>query len=197
MTVTDESDCQRKPSQGDKASQLGWTFEKALHASLRTIYGRGSGLFAFGAVMRVDWKVTGAVAGLLLVSFGTWAATKYDLVGSLFSTDYMAHRFCYLLQPGLVWTNAVSDCLIWLSYIAIAVGLAALLHKTRALLAFRWVFVAFGLFIVACGFTHFFEVVTLWEPVYWLSTSVKVLTAAASLATAAVFVPVVPRVQVQ
>ena len=144
--------------------------------------------------MRVDWKVTGAVAGLLLVSFGTWAAAKYGLVGSLFSTDYMAHRYCYMLQPGLVWTNAISDGLIWVSYIAIAVGLAALLHKTRALLAFRWVFVAFGLFIVACGFTHFFEVVTLWTPVYWLSTSVKVLTAAASLATAAAFVPLVPRI---
>ena len=96
-------------------------------------------------------------------------------------------------RPGLIWTNAISDGFIWLSYIAIAVGLAVLLRKTQPLLAFRWVFVAFGLFIVACGFTHFFEALTIWEPFYWLSTSVKLLTAAASVVTAIAFVPLVPR----
>ncbi len=122
-----------------------------------------------------------------------WAAAKYNVVGSLFSTNFMGHRYCYLLQPGLVWTNAISDSLIWLSYISISVGLVVLLRKTRTLLAFRWVFVAFGLFIVACGFTHFFEVLTIWVPFYWLSTSVKVLTAAASVITAIAFAPLVPR----
>lgn len=145
-------------------------------------------------MMRVFTKVTGIVAGFMLLSVGIWAAVKYEVVGSLLSTsDYMAHRYCYMLQPGLIWTNAISDTLIWLSYVAIAVGLVVLLRKTRTLLAFRWLFVAFGLFIVACGFTHFFEVVTLWTPVYWLSTSVKVLTAAASVATAIAFAPLVPR----
>jgi PAS domain S-box-containing protein len=142
--------------------------------------------------MTVSQKITGAVTGVLLLSVGIWAAAKYGAVGALFSTKFMAHRYCYLLDPRLVWTNAVSDTLIWLSYIAIAVGLAVLLRKTRTLLAFRWVFVAFGLFIVACGFTHFFEVVTLWDPLYWLSTSVKLLTAAASIATAIAFAPLVP-----
>lgn len=113
--------------------------------------------------------------------------------GSLFSTRFMGHRYCYLLQPGLVSTNAVSDSFIWPSYIAISVGLAILLRKTRTLLSFRWAFVAFGLFIVACGFTHFFEVLTIWVPFYWLSTSVKMLTAAASVVTAIAFAPLVPR----
>ncbi len=142
--------------------------------------------------MTVFTKFTGTVTGLALISVAIWAAAKYDIVGTLFSADFMPHRFC-LIQPGLVWTNAVSDSLIWLSYIAISVGLAVLLRKTQTLLGFRWVFVAFGLFIVACGFTHFFEVVTLYEPVYWLSTSVKVVTAAASVATAVAFATLVPR----
>lgn len=138
-------------------------------------------------------KATGAVTGVGLLSVGIWVAAQYNAVGALFSTDFMPHSYC-LGQPGLIWTNAVSDSLIWLSYIAISVGLVALLRKTQALLGFRWVFVAFGLFIVACGFTHLFEVVTLWEPVYRLSTLVKVLTAGASVATAIAFAPLVPRV---
>jgi PAS domain S-box-containing protein len=143
--------------------------------------------------MRLSSKVTAGVACLMLLTVGIWAAAKYGVVGALFSTSFMAHRYCYLLQPGLVWTNAIADGLIWLAYITIAGGLAVLLRKTQTMLGFRWVFVAFGLFIVACGFTHFFEMVTIWEPLYWLSTSIKVLTAAASVVTAIAFVPLVPR----
>lgn len=143
--------------------------------------------------MRVFSKVTIAVTSLMLLSVGVWATAKYGLARSLFSTNFLAHQYCYLRQPTLIWTNATSDGLIWLSYLAIAAGLLALLWKTREVLPFHWVFVAFGTFIVACGFTHFFEMVTLWNPAYWLSTSVKVLTALASGATAVAFVPLVPR----
>jgi PAS domain S-box-containing protein len=55
-------------------------------------------------------------------------------------------------------------------------------------------FLAFGAFIVACGATHFMEVWTLWEPQYWVSAGVKVVTAVASVATALVLPPLVPRV---
>jgi PAS domain S-box-containing protein len=143
--------------------------------------------------MTVFTKVSGAAAGLVLLALGVWAVAKYDVAGSLFSTRFMPHQYCYLRDPGLVWSNAISDGLIWLSYVAIAAALGILLRKTRTLLAFRWVFVAFGLFIVACGFTHFFEALTLWVPLYWLSTAVKVLTAGASVATAMAFAPLVPR----
>jgi len=34
-------------------------------------------------------------------------------------------------------------------------------------------FLAFGLFILACGGTHFMEAVTIWIPVYILSGAVK------------------------
>jgi PAS domain S-box-containing protein len=79
-----------------------------------------------------------------------------------------------------------------LAYIAIAASLVVLLWKTRESLPFHWVFVAFGIFIVAGGFTHFFEMVTLWKPLDWLATSVKVLTAAASVAAAVAFASIVP-----
>ena len=53
---------------------------------------------------------------------------------------------------------------------------------------------AFGLFIVACGGTHFMEVVTIWIPGYVLSATVKLFTAAASLTTAIVLPLTVPRI---
>ena len=53
-------------------------------------------------------------------------------------------------------------------------------------------FLAFGLFILACGGTHLMEAVTIWIPVYILSAAVKVLTAIVSLTTAAVLPFTVP-----
>jgi signal transduction histidine kinase/ActR/RegA family two-component response regulator len=53
---------------------------------------------------------------------------------------------------------------------------------------------AFGLFIVACGMTHFMEVLTMWTPVYWLAGDVKVVTALASVGTAVALPPLVPRI---
>jgi two-component sensor histidine kinase len=55
-------------------------------------------------------------------------------------------------------------------------------------------FLAFGLFIIACGGTHFMEVVTVWTPVYVLSAAVKLFTAVFSLTTAAVLPFTVPNV---
>jgi hypothetical protein len=59
---------------------------------------------------------------------------------------------------------------------------------------FSWIFVAFGMFIVACSFTHFMEVWTIWNATYWPSGYVKLLTAAASVATAIVLPFLVPKV---
>src|SRR5262249_24900009 len=55
-------------------------------------------------------------------------------------------------------------------------------------------FLAFGLFIIACGGTHFMEVVTIWIPVYVFSAAVKLFTAAVSLTTAAILPFTVPKI---
>jgi signal transduction histidine kinase/CheY-like chemotaxis protein len=104
------------------------------------------------------------------------------------------HGYCYLWLPSLVATHAVSDSLIGLSYVAISVTLIWLAWKARRGLPFSWKFIAFGAFIVACGATHFMGVWTLWRPVFWLAADVKIVTAAASVATALVLPPLVPKV---
>jgi PAS domain-containing protein len=53
-------------------------------------------------------------------------------------------------------------------------------------------FVSFGMFILACGATHIMEVWTLWHGIYWLSGSIKAVTAMASVLTAILLVKLVP-----
>jgi len=83
-----------------------------------------------------------------------------------------------------VWTHVIADSLIAVAYLTISGTLLYRVRKGRRDLPFPWMFVAFGVFIVACGATHFMEVVTVWIPVYVLSGSIKGFTALASVATA-------------
>jgi hypothetical protein len=75
---------------------------------------------------------------------------------------------------------------------AISSTLIYLIYRARNDMPFSWIFVAFGVFIIACSATHFMEVWT--NATYWLSGYVKLLTAAASVATAVVLPFLVPKV---
>ena len=111
----------------------------------------------------------------------------------MLSTDgFMPHGHCYLWKPGLLWMHVLSDSAIFLSYAAIPVALGIFASKRKDM-PFSWVFVLFGVFIVACGFTHLLAVVTVWQPTYWLTGIVKVITAIASVFTALVLFPLLPK----
>jgi signal transduction histidine kinase len=116
-----------------------------------------------------------------------------DLIRELLSTEgFHPHGYCYLWRPGLIWLHVVSDVLIGLAYVAIGWALVHFVRRGRGELPFSGMFVAFGIFIAACGATHFVEVWTLWTPVYWFAGGVKVVTAAASVFTALALPPLVP-----
>lgn len=111
----------------------------------------------------------------------------------LFSARYLPHRFCYLAQPWLIWTNAPADMAIFLAYFVLFQSLFLLAWLVRSQMRpYLWIFLAFGLFILTCGLTHLMEVVTIWWPLYPLSTSVKILCALVSVPTAIVFHRKVP-----
>jgi PAS domain S-box-containing protein len=112
----------------------------------------------------------------------------------VFSRAYLPHIYCYLDKPGLIWTHVIADTLVGLSYVTISITLAYLVSRGRRDIPFHWMFLAFGLFIIACGATHFVEVVTIWIPIYVFSAGVKVFTAVASLATAVVLPTQVPKI---
>jgi signal transduction histidine kinase len=129
---------------------------------------------------------------------GVTAATLLLLPGLHFG-DYSANRFlphatCYLRNPELIWLNVISDALIAAAYLTISGTLGYIVYKARHDIPFHWMFAAFGLFIVTCGFTHVMSVITVWRPYYWLAGDVKAITAVASVATAVVLPITVPRV---
>jgi CheY-like chemotaxis protein len=132
-------------------------------------YGLGAALVLLGvAVLAVGWR-------------------------PLLATDgFMPHGVCYTWRPGLVRLHVASDVLIGLAYFSIPVALVYFKRKRRDL-PFGWMFLLFGLFIVACGATHWMEVWTLWRPQYWLAGAVKAVTAAASVPTAIALAVLIPR----
>jgi hypothetical protein len=95
---------------------------------------------------------------VLFVFLAAWSRLREQL----FSSGYIPHVYCYLGSRGLVWSHVITDSLIGISHLGISVTLAHLVYKGRREIPFRWMFLAFGLFIVACGLTHFMEVVTVW-----------------------------------
>jgi len=106
--------------------------------------------------------------------------------------NLLPHGFCYLWDPGLIRLHIVSDSLIGLAYIAIPISLVSFMRR-RPDLPFNWMFLLFGLFIVACGATHLMALWTLWNPDYWLEGGVKAITAAASVPTAILLYRLVPQ----
>ncbi|MDC4227623.1 MAG: hypothetical protein MPW15_26190 [Candidatus Manganitrophus sp.] len=114
---------------------------------------------------------------------------------NLFASEgFLPHLYCYLEKPGLVLLHVVSDSLIGSAYVAISATLTYLVYRARRDIPFHWVLLAFGLFIITCGATHFMEVwTTLWTPVYWLAGNIKMMTAIASVATAVILPPLIPK----
>jgi signal transduction histidine kinase/ActR/RegA family two-component response regulator len=148
-----------------------------------------SGLLSVG-----DRRRVAALAGFGLAAMGAILVrlAMYDFRGE--SGLFHPHGYCYLWIPSLVATHVISDSLIGISYVAISLTLVWLVWRARHGLPFSWMFIAFGAFIVACGATHFMEIWTLWRPLFWLAADVKIVTAIASVATAVVLPPLVPKV---
>jgi PAS domain S-box-containing protein len=104
----------------------------------------------------------------------------------------MPHGYSYLWNPSLVWLHVLSDSSIALAYFSVPVTLVYFIYKHRYL-AFQWMFLCFGVFILARCATHVMEVWTPWHATYWLSCCIKAVTAVASLLTAFLFVQLLPK----
>src|ERR1700761_213434 len=120
---------------------------------------------------------------------GMWAFFERLLDSSALSP----HGICLLWEPELVWLHVVSDAIIAASYFSIPVALSIFVSKRRDV-DFGWIFWAFAFFITACGFTHLLSIVTLWVPIYGIEGLIKALTAIASIVTAIMMWPLLPKV---
>src|SRR5580704_7586662 len=145
-----------------------------------------------------NWRSTprlvlSASAAAVIVSLAAIAFIPAALQ-NIGSSKFLPHVSCYLYNKQLVALHLGSDAAIWLAYLAISCTLVYLVWKTRREIPFSWMFLAFGTFIVACGFTHFMEIVVLWKPLYWLAGDVKLVTAVASVVTAIALPSLIPQV---
>ena len=137
--------------------------------------------------------VVGGTISALALSVVALIATP-SAVSGIFSSKFLPHAYCYLYDKQLIALHVGSDTLIWLSYLSISCTLVYLVWRTRREIPFSWMLLAFGLFIVACGFTHLMEVIVLWKPLYWLAGDVKLVTALASVITAIALPGLVPQI---
>ncbi|MCU1232294.1 MAG: integral rane sensor hybrid histidine kinase [Candidatus Solibacter sp.] len=115
----------------------------------------------------------------------------FDFFRKLLSTEFMPHGMCYLWDPAVLWLNATSDLLITAAYYAIPFLLFYFVRKRRDI-EFSVIFIAFGIFIFACGTTHLMSAITIWHPYYRLDGVIKAITAVASVATFIMLVPMMP-----
>lgn len=111
---------------------------------------------------------------------------------SLFSSDFMPHGYCFLWQPDILWMHVISDAIIVMAYYSIPFILLYMLRKKKTG-QYRWVLAMFSAFIFLCGTTHLLAAISIWKPLYYIEGLVKVATAGASIATAIMLFPFVPR----
>ncbi|MGN6370185.1 MAG: ATP-binding response regulator [Phycisphaerae bacterium] len=121
----------------------------------------------------------------------TQSGSVWGSGGGLLET-YTPRRVCMNYEPDVIWLSLISDALIALSYFSIPVALVYFVQKRKDL-AYNWVFVAFAVFILACGTTHVFNVIAIWQPYYRLDAWIKALTALASVGTAVAVWPLIPK----
>lgn len=105
--------------------------------------------------------------------------------------EYMPHGMCLLWKPWLVMLWAGSDLLIFLSYLAIPIAIFTVLRRRSEVPNARLV-ALFAAFILLCGITHLFMIVTLWIPIYPFVGWLKLATGLVSAATAVMLFRLVP-----
>lgn len=105
---------------------------------------------------------------------------------------YMPHGYCLLWEPWLIGLHAVSDVLTFAAYSAIPVAIWIFVSRRRDL-EMKGLARLFAAFILWCGLTHLFGLITLWHPVYELQGVVKAITAGVSVTTAVMIFPLIPK----
>jgi signal transduction histidine kinase len=140
---------------------------------------------------RTSWLPYALVTVVIASALLPWP----ELLTQLFRTAGFEPQWeTYGGESRLAILHLLTDSFIGVAYVVISLCLIYLAQRARESLPFLWAFVAFGVFIVSCGLTHFMAAITLWEPMYWLAGGVKYVTAVASVGTAVAVPSLIPKV---
>lgn len=111
-----------------------------------------------------------------------------------FEMPYMPHGHCYYWDPVIMWSHAISDGFIALAYTSIPITLLYIYLKRKRDVRYVWMMILFAIFIFGCGLTHVMDVVNIWEPYYRMDSTVRIVTALASIGTAIVLIKIAPQI---
>jgi PAS domain S-box-containing protein len=106
---------------------------------------------------------------------------------------FMPHGHCYFWEPSVLWSYAISDSIIAIAYFSIPLALLYIYLKRKDF-TYVWMIILFAIFIAGCGITHVFDVVNIWRPLYHLDVIARIITAMASIGTAAVLIKFTPKI---
>ena len=115
-----------------------------------------------------------------------------DIVSFLGRNGYLPHGYCFTWRPELLWSMVGADLIIAGAYFSIPLAMLSFVRQ-RGESSLNWLIGLFCAFIFACGITHLFDVITIWQPFYGLQAISKVLTALISLITAVAIWPLIPK----
>ncbi|QDQ27533.1 diguanylate cyclase [Chitinimonas arctica] len=119
----------------------------------------------------------------------------FDGLMQLFaSSGFIPHGYCFAWSSTLLWTYVIANALIAIAYFSIPVALV-IVTRSRADLHFNRVMLMFAAFILACGATHIFDIITIWQPIYWLDAWTRLATGVISLMTAIVLWRLIPQIR--
>lgn len=106
--------------------------------------------------------------------------------------NFMPHGHCFFWRPEILWPMAISDVLTGFAYVTLTALLIAFARK-RPDIPYRWIFWAFGAFILACGIGHFIDAWNVWHGHYIIQAIWRVITCIVSIAVAGVGVVFFPK----
>jgi hypothetical protein len=106
-----------------------------------------------------------------------------DWIKALIDTSpFLTRDHCGPWSEPLMQVYVVSNGIIALAYLLIAVCLMVIWKKRHRDMKCGWLLVTFAAFIATCGFTHLFNIAVLRWPVYQLLTLLGAISALLSLA---------------
>lgn len=109
---------------------------------------------------------------------------------------FMPRRLCGDWDPSLIRLHIFSDVTIWLAYLWIPLVMlwSYRVHKRtlRLHVPTLLILLLYVVFITACGWTHFFDALMFYNPVYRVNGLVRAVTAVVSFATAVSLVRLFP-----
>ncbi|QNM97447.1 GGDEF domain-containing protein [Chitinimonas koreensis] len=115
------------------------------------------------------------------------------LTQHMISQSLIPHGYCLAWSPPLLWLNVVGNAVIGVAYFSIPLALYTVTRKRRDL-RFNRIMLMFAAFIFACGSTHFLDIVSIWQPIYWPDAWARAFTAAISLITAIALWRLIPTI---